>query len=400
MEQKNTKQWSKKKLFGYTAFVLLFFLLIIELSFRIPAYFRWSPYSTDLQIQGSPRLASDSILIWNNRPFYLEFYKESQYNELGIRMPPGEVFMPKKQESDFWVFLLGGSAMAGMGSNISGEWLDITNIFNHPISTSIDGYLEKYLAERIPDKKVKVFNAAISSTTVLQSQWNYERLKKYSPDWVISMDGVNEPKSIAPNYSVKQYLIDDWKNDPSNNKPITTYTALTRMSAFLNSAKKNFFFSRLKLRRANNKVIQDKWMNATPLELKYDTEDPTISNAVDSFLMSLDAFRDLLVKNQQQHLLLIQPHLSRRNTNKLKDLEHGVYNYYTTLLDYAPTNQYYQIMYDKATEKYSNDSTIFLMNWIHESDKWVFVDYCHFTKELNEDIAMRMGDYIISHQNN
>lgn len=395
MEKKSTQQWSIKKLVGFSLFVILLTAFVIELSFRIPAYFRWSSKNTNLYIQASPRIASDSILIWNNRPFYLEFHNESQYNELGMRMPTGEVFMPKKSDEDFWVFLLGGSAMAGMGSNMNGEWLDITNVFNHPIATSIDGYLQSYLAERFPNKEVKVFNAAITSTTVLQSQWNYNRLKKYNPDWVISLDGVNEPKSLKKGSTVREYLINDWKNDPANKAPITYYTAVTRRSAFLNSVKKNLFFSRLNWRRANNQTIQKKWLNTHPLPLKYGTSDKDADNAVDSFFVTLENFRSLLIHDNQKHLLLIQPHLSLRNPRKIQELEKAVYSYYSTLDNYIPTNYYYQTVYEKARRKYPSDSSIFLMDWVHESKDWAFVDYCHFTAEMNQKIAEQIGKYII-----
>ena len=391
---KSTKNWSTKKLLVYNLLVLFIFFFTLEISFRVYNYLQWDSYETYLSIQGSPRLISDSTLIWNNRPFYLEFYKESQYNELGMRMPAGEALMPKKAKDDFWVFTLGGSAMAGMGSNINGELLDITNVFNHPISSSIDGYLELYLKDKMPDKNVKVFNAAISSTSIVQSMRNYERLKKYNPDWIITLDGVNEPRTFKSGQSINQQLIIDWENDPSNNFPISFYTYLTRKSAFLNTVKKYIFFLRLKWRRNKNDEIQQKWINWDRTELVYDSSDKYISNAVDTFLFNLESFRKILSDDKQKHLIFIQPHLSLRDTNKLKNIEKGVYNYYTSLGD-SGTNQYYKLLYRNADEKYADDSSIFLMNWVHESDNWAFVDYCHFTKEINSAFAEKIGHYML-----
>ncbi len=391
MDPNSTKKWSKKKLVLFSFVTILIFFLFIEILFRIFFWIQWSPYNTSLSIQGSPRLVDDSAMVWNNRPFYLEYYKESQYNELGMRVNAADVRMPVKKENDFWVFLLGGSAMAGMGSNINGEWLDITNVFTHTISTSIDGYLQEILQRQMPDKKVRVFNAAVSSATILQSRWNYKRLKKYKPDWVVSMDGVNEPKAWTFKGSLKDHIHREWRNDPQNNFPISFYTAITQHSAFFNFLKKWWFFKRLEIRRAANKnggsAIRKNWIDQDPGK-KMLANDKRISAAVDSFLYHLLLFEKDLESDKQKHLLLIQPHLSMRNTSKLLNSEQAVFNYYCSL-GYMDTNTYFEMLYKKARDMQLNS-----MENVHDWNFEVFVDYCHFTSRANEQIAMDIATAI------
>jgi len=90
-------------------------IILIEIICRIIVWVEWSPYHTNLTIQGNARWISDSTSYWTNRPFFLEYDHSSQYNEIGMRVRAKDVFMPEKKENDFWVFLFGASAMAGMG---------------------------------------------------------------------------------------------------------------------------------------------------------------------------------------------------------------------------------------------------------------------------------------------
>ncbi len=146
-------KWTKKKIILYSTITTIVFFIFVELIFRVISWFMYAPYHTNLSIQGNTRLVEDSVLYWNNRPFYLEYNNDEQYNELGMRVKAGEIFMPEKKERDFWIFLLGASAMYGMGSNLNGEWLDITNIYNHSIQNSIGGFLENSLQKNYLTKK-------------------------------------------------------------------------------------------------------------------------------------------------------------------------------------------------------------------------------------------------------
>jgi len=126
--QKKTSQWSKKKLFLFAIFTILILLVLLEIIFRIIFFFQYKDLHTSIFIQGSPLQVSDSVLIWKNTPFYVDYDRKHQNNAAGMKSKVGDVFIEKKTEKDFWVLLTGASAMEGMGSNRNGDWLDITGV--------------------------------------------------------------------------------------------------------------------------------------------------------------------------------------------------------------------------------------------------------------------------------
>ena len=183
----------KKKIL-FSLITLILFFLLIEIVFRIIFFIRYNKYNTTPFIQGSSLQMSDDTIIYRNRPFYLDKNKKYQFNCEGFKSRAGDIEMPVKSPEDFWIFLFGGSAMEGMGSNKDGEWLDITGVRDYPYEKSIAFLLQQKLQLLIPGRKIKVFCAANSGFSVYQDILQYRRLKsKYKMDWIISMDGVNEP---------------------------------------------------------------------------------------------------------------------------------------------------------------------------------------------------------------
>ena len=354
----------------------------------------------DYSIQGNSRWVADSNLVWTNRPFYLEYDKRSQYNELGMRVSAGDVFMPPQKKNEFWVFLFGGSAMAGMGSNKDGEWIDITGVGDHTIDESIDGYLLEYLQKALPNKKVRVFNTAVSGHTSYQSFIRYKLLKKYKPDWVVSMDGINDPKSLKNNESTYSYINDQWKNDPSQNSPMSYSLFVMSHSALLNKLKMYIYYKRQAIRTLTNtqssSVIKNKWLNHKPEPIKYVDSNQYSMNAVNSFFSNLKEFKDTLDVDKQKYLLLIQPYMALRDTTKLYDTEKAVYNYFSCNYNNDTTNTYINLVHKRLKSDFKNDKNIFSMDAIHNCDGWILVDYCHFTNDANKKIAEEISKYIIS----
>ncbi|MGB8194755.1 MAG: hypothetical protein WCF67_22670, partial [Chitinophagaceae bacterium] len=226
------KQWPRRKLIKFSIITIILVLMLLEIIFRIVFAVKYNGYHTSLYVQGNTIQMNDSALVFRNRPFYLSYYRHFQYNEEGMRTKPGEVFMPKKAADDYWVFLFGGSAMEGMASNKDGEWLDITGVAEYTQQQTIAGLLEEMLQKEMPLKKVRVFNAANSGFTILQSIKRYEQLSaKYQMDWVISMDGENEPPVLSQNQSVEAYIKERWNKSSIFNFPLKLVIPITSHSA-------------------------------------------------------------------------------------------------------------------------------------------------------------------------
>jgi hypothetical protein len=177
------RKWTKKKLLLFSLITIVLVLLALELVFRIVFAVEHRGYHTSVYVQGNTLQMSDSLLVFKNRPFYLDYYRRFQFNEEGMRSMPGDVFMPQKGPNDFWVFLLGGSTMEGIGSNKDGEWLDITGVMDYRPSETIAAHLQNILQSKMPGKNVRVFNAAMSGGATWQSMLRYRQLAaKYTMD--------------------------------------------------------------------------------------------------------------------------------------------------------------------------------------------------------------------------
>ena len=374
---------NKKRLFLFSIIAIVLVLAVLEIIFRIIFAVQYGGYHTSVYVQGNTLQVSDSLLVFKNRPFYLDYHKRYQFNQEGMRVNAGDVLMPKKGPNDYWVFLFGGSAMEGAGSNKDGEWLDITGVEDHTPDKTIAHYLQEYLQQHMPAKKVTVFNAANSGYSILQSMRRYEELSaKYKIDYVVSMDGENEPAKLEPGQTVEAFIRKRWDSSALFKFPLNVIVPLTSHSAFLNKIKQLNFHVRHEKRMKNN-IEQGfparlKWLKAISVPLKYN--DSIIGPAIDSFYKEFRAFDSLLKSKGQPHKLYVQPHLTLRDP--LTERERELLNYYT--VNY---NDPYQNSFKRKLR------TLFPQNNIDAKE---FVDYCHFTEETNKYIAHTIGAEILN----
>jgi len=399
------KSW-KNLLFAGIALLGIF--LMAEMIARIVCWARFSKYHTSFVIQGDSRWISHPFLVWANRPKYFDIDNQTQFNEYGMRVAAGEVTMPVKQPDDFWVFLLGGSAMAGAGSNPNGEWIKMTGVSPHDMAHAIDGYLEAFLQKQLPEKRVRVFNAAVVWSSIVQSRLMYEILRPLHPDWIISMDGMNEPTVLSEGASTYQDLMSRWKTHPVNTFPFLYGRLLMRNSALCFLVGEYFFFRSGIIRNTKN-TRQDEatirlWLqqteNLNPVDSnKTELPDPEAQRrAEEEFLRHLWSFHQILSQDQQKHLLLIQPHLTLKAPDKFTRIEHALVNYYRSVFPEYP-HSFIKAIYDRVHLDFDANPHIITMDAVHHWDEWIFVDYCHFTREANRKIAQEIGHYIVSEGN-
>lgn len=395
-------RWTRKKLFAFSFIVCVLILLLTELIFRILFWSEIKGYNSSVFIQGNTIQMEDSSLVFRNRPFYLDYYRRFQYNEAGMRSKPADVWMPKKDSSDYWIFLFGGSAMEGMGSNKDGEWLDISGVGDYPWNENIAFYLQQLLQEKMPGKKVRVFNAANTSYTIEQSYLRYLQLSSlYKMDWVISMDGQNNPPSLAADETVLDFVRKDWQQNPAHKFPMKWILPLTRHSAFVNKLKQTIFH--VKQQNRTQKNIESNyprlgfWLNATSPVLRFKRVDESTDRAVNSFYGQLIQFDSVLNARNQKHLLLVQPHLIFRDSLMMNNTEKALLHYYRHAYNDSAMNSYLLEIRTRLKAKIPNadSSTIQLMDRFDHISQPVFVDYCHFTKEGNLLIAKNLMQYIL-----
>ncbi len=409
-----TQAWSKGKLLRFAAVTIMLLLLLAEGIGRVVFFLRFRGLGTSVYVQGSPIQEADSVSVYNNRAFYVDFEKRFQYNELGMKSACGDYRMPLKNAGDIWVLLLGGSAMEGMGSNKDGDWFDITNIPDHAYGETIASFLDGRLRRLYPGKRVRVFNAAVSGFTLGQGIAKYRSLSRsYDFDWVISMDGVNECDTLGTGgvEAERAYSEEYWKSMPFRRFPLNWIVPITQHSAFFNLIKQGIYHFRLNMRTQRNQQQgfpkRHFWERAKPEALSSAGRDERVRHSAQAFLREEIVFADELRREGKKYLLLAQPYLAFRDSNFLGKEELALGHYLR-----AAKNDGYR--YAFLREVYSGiDGTerlreyagflgtddggrlnIRTMGGVSYWPGWVFVDYCHFTREANERIAGELADYI------
>jgi hypothetical protein len=372
-------------------------LLAAELIAHIVCQRRFTPYETGIAIQGDSRWIDDALVFWSNRPFYMEYDGSAQYDEMGTRVVPGRARLPRKQPGELRVLLLGGSAIAGMGSNQNGDWLKITGVPSHPVAEAIDGFLEADLARALPGRRVRVLNAAVASHALMQSRGRYQGLREaVQPDWVISMDGVNDPASLAAGETVEDLVRDSWRAHPIHRFPIRQARALMRNSALAFLAGEALFFRSGIIRTPRNArqdpAILERWTGAALARPSSSPIQEQGTRAADAYLETLLEFDAELEKDGRRHLLLVQPHLSWRDPTRLGRVERAVWNYY---FHSTPTRSAF-LGELHARARGLGRPSIVSMQALDGWPEWVFVDYCHFSAEANRRIAAELARAILS----
>ncbi len=360
---------------------------------------------TSLYIQGSPLQMEDEKLIFRNRPYYLDFQKKFQHNAEGMRVAPGDVDMPTKTDQDYWVFLVGASAMEGMGSNKDGEWMDITGQGDYAWNETIAYYLQQDLQQQISDKKVRVFNAANTSFTIAQSMQRYiELAAKYPIDFVISLDGQNEPPVLKENQTTFEYIRDDWNTRPTGKFPLNWIIPLTQHSAFAYQIKQQAYHRKSQARAFRNEKEdyprKQYWLKQKKGEITFTPSDAGTERAVQAYFESLQRFRNLLIEKKQKGLLLLQPHLIFRKTEYADSTEKALWNYYCAAYNNPRTNQFLWAQRE-GWEKinWQQDSILLNLRHFDSSRIPVFTDYCHFTPEMNKQLASYLAERVIAQRN-
>jgi hypothetical protein len=400
MPVSQTKKWNKLKLFKFSIILICMLLLLSEGLVRVYFYVKFKGLHTSVYTQGSPLQMEDAALVYKNRPYYVDYEKKYQYNEDGMKSAVGNFKMPVKHQDDLWVLLLGGSAMEGMGSNKSDKWFDITNVSDHPYEETIAAYLQKKLASNFPKRHVKVFNAAASGYTIEQSIARYKLLsQQYDFDWVISMDGVNEPVLVEGNEPAFYFSKKYFSEFPFKEYPLKYIIPVTQHSALFLILKQELYSFRLGGRVIGNKKRdfpeRKFWIQQPAKPVLFDTADSRVKNAVNRFLRSIYDFDTFLQKKQKKHLLLIQPFLPFRDSLVFTPEERALYNYFKSHSNNPYQNQFMKSVYDSINNRSPLTMNIQNMTAVNTWKDWVLVDYCHFTQMANKKIADRLADYII-----
>ena len=228
----------------------------------------------------------------------------------------------------------------------------------------------------------------------------YERLKtKYKMDWVISLDGNNEPLITNTDSSVREYLINDWNNYPIFRFPLKYIIPLTSRSAFINSMKQALFQSKMNKRlesaRKNDFPARKKWLLYDKGQLNYNNESPVVRQSVDSFFYYMKQFDERLTRDNVPHLLFIQPHLTMRTMERSSPVEKALLHYYMFYSNRGEFNSFIAKIHEISINQ-SVQGNIRSLSFMHYNNFETFVDYCHFTETAIKQLSVFFADCISS----
>jgi len=370
-------------------------LLSLEGIARIVTWRKFASYQANFSNQADSRWIEDDTLIWANRPFYLEYDRSSQYNGSGMRVDASDLAVPEKGTDDFWVLCLGGSAMAGVGSSRQGDWIRLTGIHQHPRDRSIDGRLRNHLQRAMPGRRVCVFNAAVSGYTLEQSRLMVERLAHVPFDFVISLDGYNEPVALGQGETVRDILQRRWSRHVVNRPQFRLARWMMRHSALVFLCGETVFFRsgliRTGLNSRRDPDLVRHWMHqsAGPTDK---CEQETIE-AQQVYLSTMWRFHEELERRGIGHLLLFQPYLGERDPAKLEPNELALYHYFRTVENRCQTEFITSL---REAIDAMDEPWVWSLEPVHDADGWMFLDACHLTAHANDWIARALASRIIA----
>ena len=326
----------------------------------------------------------------------------------------------EKPQGTIRIFLMGGSAAFGADQN--SHYRDIYE-YPHGIHTfpdSISGRLQAYLEERRPNTRFEVVTAAAFTRAYHQSVLYYlESVSRFSPDWIVSMDGFNDVNHLVSGTPYRdrgtdlQYYIDlrntancMWSGVPN------TYCLLQGLHSRLMI---ELTEGRRRVPPAYVKNFDlDRYTRVQYLERK-----PHFEASSTRFVQTLKHEMGIMRSDGANFLFVLQPMLHRQESNKtlsererrfLRGVAPPVYSIEAPgetgePQDFTDAMLLLKFFFDDylspllASEVADAGYHYLDMNQVIEdvpTSTEFYTDYCHMTVEGNRLIAEAIGDSILS----
>jgi hypothetical protein len=219
------------------------------------------------------------------------------------------------------------------------------------------------------------------------------------PDWVISLDGQNNPPALSDSSTIREMVKKEWEQNPTKSFPLTWIIPLTSHSAFINSLKQYIYrrkeVKRIQDIRENHFPARSRWLHSNAIPINEDSVSMNVKRAVAAYYKDWLLFDTFLTRRQQKHLLFLQPHILFRDPLVIDSTEKALYNYYTLQWNDPEKNGFLKQLRKEFPFAAKGHPS---MTVLHETDtvkQPVFVDYCHFTKQTNLWVAGLLSTYLM-----
>jgi len=349
-----------------------------------------------------PLTLRDRYAVWRTNPSYTDGFIRN--NHQGFRRDEDTPL--DKAPNSVRIFIVGGSVAYGIAGNLFGE------VAHNPApprnSETISYYLERELNARYPSRHWEVINAGVPAYRLHQDLARLlSVVLRYRPDYVISIDGVNDMESIlsAPvhydPYLVDERMVDfDELANPAGFTSLRVLASnwLRRESALAHSLQ-DWIAERRTARYVARTALPD------PLKDPVRWEDLTAEQQrhyrgsaaqLDAYARLVRQIHAILAVDHVEDLFVLQPHLATTHKpltgtepvlNELTRRRRGnlyVYGFATLYPRLADT-----LSADAPVTGYRFLNTIGAFDGMRDQ---AYTDFCHLTPQADRVIADRILD--------
>jgi hypothetical protein len=345
------------------------------------------------------------VCILHNQP------KGNRYeytNNAGFRDP--RPISLKKPDDEFRIFLTGGSTAFGLGA--AGQAAPLMNFYYLEQRETISHMLEKILnaTAPIPGKKIRVYNAAVWGYSYQHLLFRYvAKLRKYKPDLVVSLDGVNELLPISAPTKDWDYFREGQYNSilrqifSYDNEGLSSYLTLwlknnTYLMTLIWSGADPFLTMAAEMRTHRGLVPGQDAKGSNPGLTEARTPQ-MLADRVATVVRVIEDYHGVLKDDHVPHIIALQPllYLSKKPRHewekKVESLEEHK-EYYG-----VPTDKLYKFMIDRINDSARERQYLLadFSGYFNDTSEWVFTDWCHLTAGANYLIAKEFANIIKQH---
>ncbi len=328
-------------------------------------------------------------------------------NSAGMR-EPREVPLEKPAD-EFRVFLTGGSTAYGMGA--IGEAAPAMGWYAIPYIETISHAMEMILNASAPieGKRIRVYNAAVWGYAYQHDLMRYiAKLRRFSPDLIVSLDGANELPIVSKltadwDYFAEGQFHNILEDIYAYNRPgLASYLTLwlknnTYLMAYLWSGRD--LFQELHSVEAEPGAAPDSHGQTRKHERSVEEMSRRLDRNIATVVRVVENYHSAMANDGVPHVIALQPwfystkkplHEKEKVLASLK----GYRDYYG-----VPSDKVYKLLVQRLVES-ARARGYFLVDFSEYFDdvsEWVFTDWCHLTAGANYLLAKELSNLVKEH---
>lgn len=329
-------------------------------------------------------------------------------NNAGFREP--RPISIDKPADEFRIFLTGGSTAFGLGA--SGETTPLTDFYAIEYRETISYMLERILnvTAPIPGKTIKVYNTAVWGYSYQHHLFRYvSKLRRYKPDMVVSLDGVNEIHPMTAPENDWDYFKQGQYNEVL--REILDYNGAGLMSYVTLWLKNNTYLMALFWQGTDffQGMEAAKWAHKGALATsespqqapKHSSEQRQrmITDNAFTIVRIVENYHSVMENDEVPHIIALQPllYLSKKPRHQIEQKVESVgenKGYYD-----VPSDHVYKYLVERIVER-AQEKSFFVADfseYFDDTSEWVFTDWCHLTAGANYLIAKELANTIKEH---